>query len=120
MAISIELLSCNSEWRQGIVVSVNGSMDVDVGRGEVGSEYVFWEEIWTDLKRDEIYIWGNTKDGTITIYNVWDDGSGRIDSFYNGSAMIKEVINNKEFIYYCNDGHFDDDFNDIIFKVKIL
>lgn len=31
------------------------------------------------------------------------------------AAMIKE----EDGIYYCNDAHVDDDFNDLIFQIKV-
>jgi hypothetical protein len=34
--------------------------------------------------------------------------------------MIKEVIGENEYVYHCNDGDWDEDFDDIVFRVKIL
>jgi len=51
------------------------------------------------------------------IKNVWDTGNGVIQSWYNGSAMVVEEIENGK-RYRCNDGHPDNNFDDIVFSIK--
>ena len=79
--VKIEILSCNSEWRQGIIISVNGEMDINVGQGDMGSEFILWEDIWLELDYKEVLVNGYSKDEKLVIYNAWDDGSGRTDFF---------------------------------------
>ena len=113
----IELISTNSKWRQGISFFTEGS--IDVGKGIVGSEHIFWEELWTELNMGPIRIEGQSENGIFMIWNSWD-WAGCIESWTMNGAMIKEVVNENEFIYYCNDREVDDDFDDIVFKIKFL
>jgi hypothetical protein len=41
-----------------------------------------------------------------------------MDSWHNGAAMIVEESENGRF-YKCNDGHPDENFDDIIFHVQV-
>ena len=41
-------------------------------------------------------------------------------SLYGGCAMIIEEQGNNEYMFYCNDHENDDDFDDLIFKMRVL
>ena len=53
------------------------------------------------------------------IKNIWDPGDGTIFSWIGGAAMIVEEIENGR-RYRCNDGHPDENFDDIIFTIQKL
>jgi hypothetical protein len=43
-------------------------------------------------------------------------GRGTTDAWHNGAAMIvHDISNGKQ--YQCNDGHPDDNFDDLVFRV---
>ena len=62
-----------------------------------------------------------TKIKYVIVQNIWEVTShmGRkfTDSGHGGAAMIVEEIENGR-RYRCNDGHLDEDFDDIVFSVK--
>jgi hypothetical protein len=112
-AIQVVFESSNSRWRQGIRVKSEGKLQVNgqVVAGKKGM--VLWED--TAPQTVEIELVGNPS--TVGIYNAWDAGSGRIDAWHNGAAMIVEELRNGR-RYRCNDGEPDDDFDDLIFRVE--
>lgn len=113
----IELISVNSRWRQGISFSTKGK--IDVGDGLIGPNHIFWQELWTIKNLESIIVNGTSKDGIFFIYNSWyEDGCEQ--AWVRNAAMIKEVIGENEYVYHCNDGDWDEDFDDIVFRVKIL
>ena len=112
-----ELISVNSKWRQGICFSTEG--EIDVGDNLIGSSHVFWQELWTEMNSGAIEVTGKSKDGILFVYNSWSWGKGT-ECWVCNAAMIKETIGKNEYIYNCNDGDWDDDFDDIVFRVKIL
>lgn len=114
----IELISVDSQWRQGISFGTKGK--IVVGDNEVGgAEYIFWQELWTELNEGAIPIKGESKNGILMIYNSWE-WEGCQESWVNNGAMIKETIGKHEYIYHCNDRDWDDDFDDLVFRLKIL
>ena len=113
----IELLSVNSRWRQGVSFSTKGK--IDVGDGLIGPKHIFWQELWTEKNLGPIVVTGKSKDGIFFLYNSWYE-DGCTQAWVRNAAMIKEIIGENEYIYHCNDGDWDDDFDDIVFRVKIL
>jgi len=55
--------------------------------------------------------------GYLGIKNVWDIGNGTIEAWHSGAAMIVEEIENGR-RYHCNDGHPDENFDDIVFTIQ--
>lgn len=53
------------------------------------------------------------------VKNIWDSGNGNADSCHNGAAMIVEISGSIR-LYRCNDGHPDDDFDDLVFSLELL
>lgn len=105
------LLSTNSEWKQGVKIDVNGEMVINSVRGK---NFV----IWQNNMIKPVHFSGITKDQQMLIWNAWDTGDGTTNYWHNGAAMTKETDGNA-IIYRCNDGHPDDNFDDIVFKVVI-
>lgn len=113
----------NSEWTQGIGLAVFGYFEINGNRYK---ERIFlWEN--TSPKEINIKIYEeNSKrkqpkslpiKGLIAVKNIWNPGNGSADSWCGGAAMIiQEIPNGRR--YYCNDGHPDDNFDDIIFSVR--
>lgn len=106
----LKLISTSSEWKQGVHLHINGKWAINSVKSKRGLL------IWQEDMIDEIRFSGISKDGIIYIWNIWD--RGYTDSLHNGAAMKKKIIGN-EIIYYCNDGHPDDDFTDLIFKLVL-
>lgn len=117
--IMLKLISTNSDWKQAIQVAINhGSMTVD---GIIkGKRFRFWEDELRQEPDQTIIIYGKTKDKYLSFWNTYErsysDGQKVIESWMMNAAMIK----GENGIYYCNDAQMNDDFNDLIFQIKIL
>jgi hypothetical protein len=112
----------NSEWRQGVALDLFGFFEIN------GKSYQDRIALWEDASQKETIITvfkekSNRhkskrlpKEGVLGINNIWDAGNGT-GSWYGGAAMIVEEIENGR-RYRCNDGHPDENFDDIIFTVQ--
>ena len=115
----------NSKWKQGIGFILFGFFEVDGKR--YPDRIVLWED--TSPKEQIITLFyestkrkqpkGITAKGLLAIKNIWDTGTGTIQSWFGGAAMIVEEIENGR-RYRCNDGHPDENFDDIVFTVQRL
>jgi len=109
--LKYRIISTNSEWRQGISLKTKGGFTFG-GREEITESIGIWED--TAPREGEFVC--RSQDKTIEVVNVWDTGNGVVESWYNGAAMwIEELPDGRR--YHCNDGHFDDDFDDIVFEI---
>lgn len=104
----------NSEWRQGIRIDTEGKFTL-LGQQYFDTAFTFWQ----DTAPKEIYFTVESRIGEIWINNIWDYGDEVTQSWFNGAAMIvEELPNGKGRRYHCNDGHPDEDFDDIVFRVE--
>jgi hypothetical protein len=108
----LRILSTNSNWEQGLVLQVKGKLTQN---GKTHPSF----RIWAYGYPGPIYFEGTSKDNTLLVWNVWENGSREIDRWTGGAAMILEIDDNIR-RYRCNDGHPDDNFDDIIFEIEIL
>ena len=79
--------------------------------------------LWEDyLRGDPIAFKGTSKNLQLCVYNAWQQfswtGNPFTNYWKNGAAMIVEVDGNTR-RYRCNDGHPDEDFDDIIFEITM-
>ena len=109
----IEILKSKSKWKQGINFSTEGSFKIN--NEIVYNSIVFWEN--TAPKKFELHIVSDS--GILWVKNVWDTGDGFMNSWQNGSAMIVKNVDDGK-MYYCNDGEMNEDFDDIIFSLKMV
>lgn len=113
----------NSEWRQGILLSVFGYFEID-GR-KFKDRVLFWEDTAEQETVFTIFAEQSKRKhsrrlpplGFFSIKNIWDWGNGTVNSWTGGAAMIVEEIENGR-RYRCNDGHPDENFDDIVFTVQ--
>lgn len=129
--VRVRLISTNSEWKQFINLSVNkGGYLLAENTGAQGFR------LHEDTMPPEVELIGQSKDGILHVWNGWieppawtephyQDGYRNIRilespmSCVRGAAMKKE-IRGDTLRYYCNDGHPDEDFDDIIFELTVL
>lgn len=108
----IKLNAASSVWRQGIKLKVDNFLIIDeTKRNEMA--------LWADYFKNDIPFYGETNNGLLYINNIWDTGNGVIESWYNGAAMKKKVLTFNHIRYFCNDGHPNDDFSDIVFEIVL-
>ena len=112
------LVSTNSEWPQFVRVSVAKGGILRIYDKTAKTVVLSEHEL-----QDGIEITGTAKDKQVMVCNGWRlfDGLGNVlnHSCMNGAAMKKE-IRGDTIRYYCNDGHPDDNFDDIVFEVTVL
>jgi len=114
--IKYNIISTNSEWVQGFAIRTDGELSFDDVKQTKKNE---WIAIWENKSPAEDIFNCESKNGLLEVKNIWDTGNGCIESWNNGAAMWYEEIPGGR-RYHCNDGHFDDDFDDIIFEIVIL
>jgi hypothetical protein len=107
----LRVISTNSEWRQCIRLKVNGQMFIN---GIKGQDFI----VWADDAKENVSFYGISKGAPLIIWNAWESKIGSIDAWLIGAAMIVEIEGNVR-RYRCNDGHPDDNFDDIIFEIVI-
>lgn len=110
--IEVTILATNSEWRQNVHIKSDVPM---CERGESGKNMVFWEDPVPCTYDVEFLV--KRKKPTLCVYNGWGYEDGSHTSLVHGAAM-KIVFGENERTYYCNDGHPDDDFDDLVFKIS--
>lgn len=110
--IRVTLEECNSNWHQGVHLRVDKGFTVD-------GKKVKDIRIWYNDEEKTVEYNLETKNGQLLVWNVWDVGDGVAHSWHNGAAMIIEDISNGK-RYRCNDGHPDDNFNDLVFKIEVI
>lgn len=103
----------NSEWKQGFGLTVKGYFKIN--NQKVKNDIRLWEH----TAPKEAIFKVECKDKKIMVTNIWDCGDGVTQKWHNGGAMYFEEIENGK-RYYCNDGHPNDDFNDLIFDLIII
>jgi hypothetical protein len=113
--IKYRIISTDSEWKQGVAVKTKGTLVFDTDNVLKKG----WMLIWEDISPLEDEFICRSKNGLLDVKNIWDTGNGVVESWINGAAMWYEEIPNGR-RYHCNDGHFDDDFNDIIFELTVV
>jgi hypothetical protein len=104
----------NRIWRQGVCLTIDGQSghflinDQQISKATV---------LWKDTAPKEVIFTVKTKSDKLQVKNVWDTGDGVMHSWFNGAAMIvKEIDRGRR--YFCNDGHPDDDFKDLVFRLE--
>lgn len=111
--IKLTFVSVNSDWRQGVHLHTDGTFEAN---GQTIKKAIL---LWQDTAPRECIFTVHTKNGELLMWNVWDTGDGVTHSGHNGAAMIVEELPNGR-LYKCNDGHPDDDFDDLVFSIELV
>jgi hypothetical protein len=107
----LNFLSVNSSWRQGVHVGSRGTLRIN---NQEDKNFVLWSDY--GICEIPIQIVRKSKYG-IWVWNVWQVEGGPMLYGCGGAAMIIEEKDTEK-VYHCNDGHADDDFDDLVFKVS--
>jgi hypothetical protein len=114
---TVRLISTNSEYKQAVRLDVmRGKLIMETGEGKGLC-------LWEDYLRDSVcHFTGVSNDMELLVHNAWQHilwtGVPTINHWTHGAAMIVEIEGNKR-TYRCNDGHPDENFDDIVFEVII-
>ncbi len=110
-SLIVEFISTGSEWAQGIAMRTKGEFEINGQK--ISKGIVLWD--YSAPRKIEMIV--NSKDKILLVYNVWDKGDGTMQYGHNGAALFVENVDGIK-VYHCNDGHPDDDFDELIFKIK--
>ncbi|MFW6118699.1 MAG: hypothetical protein ACOC7S_00025 [Planctomycetota bacterium] len=102
--------STSSPWLQGVHVESDGGLRFKKKRSD---KLVIWEGIPEDEARIECQ-----PGSTVCVWNVWDTGDGVTHAGHGGAAMIVEEVD-EGYRCRCNDGHVDEDFDDLVFTIRL-
>jgi len=111
-ALRLTFDATSSDWRQGVHLSTVGSFNV---AGQVIKSALV---LWRDTAPDAVDFTVQSKSGFCSVKNVWDIGDGVMHSWHNGGAMIVSDYGSER-LYECNDGYPDDDFDDLVFRIRL-
>jgi hypothetical protein len=109
--VKIIFESVSSKWRQGVWLKtdkgivVNGIHCVSV-------------DLWVDTAPNEVECECFTKDGFLSLYNIWDSGRGykRESLAFSSGMLIDELPNGRR--YHCNDIGFETEFDKLVFRLE--
>jgi len=102
--------SVDSEWRQGVLPRADGIFEV------AGAKIEGALVLWQDTAPKVVDIGVESRESVIEVRNVWDVGDGVMHSWHNGGALVVEPGPTGR-RYLCNDGHPNDDFTDLVFRL---
>ena len=111
--------SVGSDWRQGVSIGLlktqsrkkKGEILIE---GEMFTKPVF---VWQDSAPVSFNFVILKPLTLLVIYNAWDNGDGVAHYWHSGAAIrIEQIENGRR--YFCNDGHPDDNLDDLIFRIE--
>jgi hypothetical protein len=102
----------NGPWKQGITLTTDGAFELN-GK-EINKSIVLWSHSAPPI----VDLIVRTKKGYVEAHNVWDTGDGVVHAWHNGAAMsvLQEGSVRR---YTCNDGHPDENFDDLVFTIEM-
>jgi hypothetical protein len=107
--------STNSEWRQGISLSTSS------GKILVNDAAFKHIQLWENTAPEQVKISVVSAARILIVKNIWEmpdhRGVRAVHAGHHGAAMEVEVLPSGR-RYQCNDGHPDEDFDDIIFRIE--
>lgn len=105
--------SVNSDYPQGVVLETKGTFEVNNLTIKKGLK------LWQRTAPAVVAIDFASRDGLVLVWNIWDHGDGGTQAWHHGAAMIVEELPSGR-RYRCNDGHPDDNFDDLVFSIERL
>ena len=84
VALKVNFISTDSEWKQGIVFQTKGEFEINGQK--IPTKIVLWE----DTAPKELQLLVKSKDKALFVYNVWDTGDSTMHYGHNGAAMCIE------------------------------
>ncbi|WP_129691686.1 hypothetical protein [Gottfriedia acidiceleris] len=112
--IKIKFINKGSFHRQGIWLKTDVGIEIPALSEEIYPSINLWE----DTSPKEIICKCHSKNGYLSLYNIWDKGDGRQSQSYSSGMIVEEKEGN--FIYNCNDFGFETNFDDLVFSIEKL
>lgn len=115
----ITIESTNSEWRQGISCAIYQYKGGFKSLGEQWKHNMYWEDNVREWDI-EVIATEDDKPRNLIIHNIWwVERFKRANSRMGGAGIYIEEIPDG-WRCFCNDGHLDENFDDIVFTVVKL
>jgi len=115
---TLKIISTNSEWKQAVCLNPGKGGNLTIGT-QKEKRFVIYAD---DFNDDVLHFEGTSKELQLNVYNAWEQTGHHttpcLDYWICNAAMILEVDGNTR-RYRCNDGHMDDNFDDIIFEITM-
>jgi hypothetical protein len=107
--LKISFESVSSPWRQGVWMKTDTGITVNA---------IFCPSVvlWADAVPGEIPFQCRSKDGCLSIYNIWDSGHGTRSQSHSSGMLVEEIA--QGFRYRCNDIGFDTKFHKLVFRIE--
>jgi hypothetical protein len=113
--IRVKFISKSSQYRQGLWLRTDEGIVIPYLSDEIFPSITLWE----DTAPKEVICKCFSKDGNLSVYNIWDEGNGRQSQMYTSGMLIDEQ-DDGILIYKCNDNGFETDFTDLVFSIEKL
>lgn len=113
--IRVKFISKSSQHRQGLWLRTDEGIVIPELSVEIFPSVTLWE----DTAPKEVICKCFSKNGNLSVYNIWDKGNGSQSQGYT-SGMIIDERDDGILIYKCNDYGFETDFTDLVFSIEKL
>jgi hypothetical protein len=107
--------SQNAQWEQGVDLACDIGVTVEDATGkEATGKGVY---LWYDHSPREVEFICHTKDGFLSVYNIWYDTQyGPQSQAHTSGMLIDELPNGRR--YRCNDFGFEAKFDKLVFRIE--
>lgn len=110
--IKITFIQNNSIYRQGIRLAI----DSGEGKIEINGRSSRAIQLWADTAQKEFICKCKSEKGLLSIYNIFDKGTGRMSLGYTSGMLMEEV--DEKIIYSCTDSGFETMFDKLVFCIE--
>lgn len=116
---TIEIISCNNEYRQGIELSIDKRKGFIEVNNQKLTAPVFWLDTAPKIFTFKCYPVKNM--GKMNIWNIWQFSKqeDRVDAWIGNSGIQVKQEDEKTLVFHCSNGVGDIDFNDLVFKLTL-
>lgn len=103
--------SKNSEWLQGVRLACDQGIEIE-GKSYKGIR------LWYEDSPTQIKFKCHTKNGLLSVYNIWDRGGGPDSGAATSGMLVEDIASGRR--YKCNDIGFEPAFDKLIFRIERL
>ncbi len=107
--IKVIFESVNSPWKQGVWLRTDQGLVVN-------DQLCPSVHLWVDTAAHEVLCACKSKDGLLSVYNIWDSGKGPRSQAHSSGMLLENLSMGRR--YHCNDIGFDTQFDKLVFRVE--
>lgn len=122
--LHFKFISTNSEYKQHIGLSLyrfKGTVKINGEKVRLGKGEFTGLKFSEDTAPKRFYVDVTVESGDVNVFNGADGWRADVENFTPSAvpAMIVEKDGNSSYTFYCNDYVYDDDFDDLVFELRI-